>query len=766
MLLGSGRSSRPTRSRRPPSAPARRSPRSTGSAAPQPAIAGPTVDFTNFFSNRGVLVGTADPAEQAGAARVRRHLPGRGARACGRLDQRARRRPSRGPPQQTTLDASPSTFAAAEPEPHLQRLLLRQRRRRRGRLRPRRRSPHRSARTRRGAVGRTSAVGDFEDVKLTGADGLIGARAGQTAGFYVKLISLAPDGSQFKLYFTSRRARRSRRCNALPAGGPAGRLEKYIADNFPTMAAGDFAPLEAGVIDEDTYVEQGRDLERTYSLARHQLHPRHAPARHRPRDGRLPVHRRGLAPVPGRCCRRPTSDGNPNPYFDDLDATTQCPGRPPVADPRGIHPQRLPRRRREARRSAASLMGGEPDDVRRLRPRLRAAVVRGQRRRRSLRRRSGIAARRAASSQLPRRAGRRRRDDIAKAAGPAARSRSTSTWPAASRRRPTASAAELRRGPNGDRRRLPEPDRPGATRAQQVVAQDHEQGGAAQRRRHRLAAPEPQRRRRRRAPAAVPVRRGDAGPARSRSRSSSASTATCRTWSTSTHNINMHGDVRRGRTRHQAQRTPVADLRAIDIAPTLAFLMGIPGPQNARGRILYEIVEGGDDLKEVTILDISDYHGQLVPLAEAADNLVGDGLSTRPSRSAARRSSSSGSTSTGAEAARTASIDDRRRRLVRRRDAADLGLLRRQADDRDHEHDGHRHRRPRQPQLRPGSGYLRNELIPLADFPYVSANVVDPNGQDAGRVVARRTSSTSSAACKVGFVGFTNEDTPELVFPG
>src|SRR5215211_3321314 len=31
-------------------------------------IAGPTVDFTNFFSNRGVLVGAADATEQAGSA--------------------------------------------------------------------------------------------------------------------------------------------------------------------------------------------------------------------------------------------------------------------------------------------------------------------------------------------------------------------------------------------------------------------------------------------------------------------------------------------------------------------------------------------------------------------------------------------------------------------------------------------------------------------------------------------------------------------------
>ena len=50
---------------------------------------------------------------------------------------------------------------------------------------------------------------------------------------------------------------------------------------------------------------------------------------------------------------------------------------------------------------------------------------------------------------------------------------------------------------------------------------------------------------------------------------------------------------------------------------TLAFLMDIPGPQNARGRILFDIVEHAEDLQEVTILSVSDYHGQLIPLTEA-----------------------------------------------------------------------------------------------------------------------------------------------------
>ena len=102
-------------------------------------------------------------------------------------------------------------------------------------------------------VGKTGAapsvdlkVGDFMPVKLTGADGLIGARAGQTVGHYIKLISLAPNLSNFKLYDTSLAraiATCGAVCNGLPAGGAGeDRLEKYIADNLLPWAAADFAP--------------------------------------------------------------------------------------------------------------------------------------------------------------------------------------------------------------------------------------------------------------------------------------------------------------------------------------------------------------------------------------------------------------------------------------------------------------------------------------------------------------------------------------------
>ena len=148
----------------------------------------------------------------------------------------------------------------------------------------------------------------------------------------------------------------------------------------------------------------------------------------------------------------------------------------------------------------------------------------------------------------------------------------------------------------------------------------------------------------------------------------------------------------------------VRDLRAVDIAPTLSLLMGIPGPQNARGAILYDILKDGDGLQEVTIIDVSDWHAQLTPLAEAADNL------------AVNPTFSTGGAAFyktwfdiyEAEAARSGSEVEgpggHGWRFVRWRNASDLELLRRQTHAADHGDDGHRHRCHRQPQLRSWAG--------------------------------------------------------------
>ena len=98
---------------------------------------------------------------------------------------------------------------------------------------------------------RDLTAGEWADIKVT----LTGARAGQTAGFYVKAIEIAPDLSKFRVYFTSI-ARVNATYNALGAAGSAA-FEETLAHDFPTSTAADFAPLEALIVDEDTYVEQG-----------------------------------------------------------------------------------------------------------------------------------------------------------------------------------------------------------------------------------------------------------------------------------------------------------------------------------------------------------------------------------------------------------------------------------------------------------------------------------------------------------------------------
>ncbi len=232
-------------------------------------IAGPTVDFTNFFSTRGVLAAPVNPTEQAGAAafgisyQVATFAAATGWSNVPAGDPAA-------PAQQTLLTVA-TTFGAQNPtrlyDVYVYDSVVD------GTAAYDRAILVRSAAAKDGNQKSVDlAVGDFKEIKLTGADGLIGARAGQTAGFYTKLISLAPDLSSFKIYFTSVErviaTCSTAACNALPAGGAGeSRLEKYIAENFPTAVSADFAPLEARIIDEATYVQQGRDLEKAYGDA-------------------------------------------------------------------------------------------------------------------------------------------------------------------------------------------------------------------------------------------------------------------------------------------------------------------------------------------------------------------------------------------------------------------------------------------------------------------------------------------------------------------
>ncbi|HXF98008.1 MAG TPA: 5'-nucleotidase C-terminal domain-containing protein [Gaiellaceae bacterium] len=225
-------------------------------------------------------------------------------------------------------------------------------------------------------------------------------------------------------------------------------------------------------------------------------------------------------------------------------------------------------------------------------------------------------------------------------------------------------------------------------------------------------------------------------------------------------NVNMHGTFIAAGPGIRRQG-PVPGVRAIDVAPTIAFLMGIPGPHNARGKILYRLTEGQGRYKEITFLDISDYHGQLVPLTEAADNVGGPGASN-PSfaiggaaflktwfdayraEAAKDHFTVAAGDSVGATPPISSFFGDKPTIEL-------MNLMGFSADGLgNHNFDK-------------GQQYLRTELIPLATFPYVSANVVGPNGRTPPEWKPSVTFNVEGG--KLGLVGFTNEDAPSLVFP-
>jgi 2',3'-cyclic-nucleotide 2'-phosphodiesterase (5'-nucleotidase family)/predicted AlkP superfamily pyrophosphatase or phosphodiesterase len=98
------------------------------------------------------------------------------------------------------------------------------------------------------------AEGGWADVKVQ-VDG--GPLDGLTAGFLVKVETLEPDLSQVRLFHTSV----TRAIASWPSwpgeAGFSGDFAEFVAQRFPTSTAADFAVLEAGIVSEETYVQQG-----------------------------------------------------------------------------------------------------------------------------------------------------------------------------------------------------------------------------------------------------------------------------------------------------------------------------------------------------------------------------------------------------------------------------------------------------------------------------------------------------------------------------
>ena len=101
----------------------------------------------------------------------------------------------------------------------------------------------------------TLREGKWADVKVKISGG---ALDGKTAGMLVKVERLAPDLSEVRLFHTS--VSRAIASWATWPGEPGftGDFAEYLAQEFPTSTAADFAILEAGIVSEETYVEQGQ----------------------------------------------------------------------------------------------------------------------------------------------------------------------------------------------------------------------------------------------------------------------------------------------------------------------------------------------------------------------------------------------------------------------------------------------------------------------------------------------------------------------------
>jgi 2',3'-cyclic-nucleotide 2'-phosphodiesterase (5'-nucleotidase family)/predicted AlkP superfamily phosphohydrolase/phosphomutase len=712
-------------------------------------IAGPTVDFANFFSTRGVLTAPVIADEQAGAAafglsyQVAAFAPAAGWSNVPASDPAA-------PAMQTTLVIA-TTFGAVNPSrtydlylydsvtngtaayDHV--ILVR------------------SGAAKNGSLAAVNlAVGDFKEVKLSGADGLIGARSGQTAGFYAKLISLAPDLSSFKLYFTSVERVIAKcgtaACAALPAGGAGeDRLEKYIADNLPTYVAADFAPMEGRIIDEDTYVQQGRDLEKVYGDAvlnyiLGTLQPNTDVAFvGYPVTDEFSHQFMGLV--------TPTDiDGNPNPYYDDLDGNGVKDNR--IAIREGFISSAYTTADTKLAR-ARQLLGGNPTTF--------ASSDHGF-----------------APQWYAVNAGKILSDAGLQGAEQSSNCRSAASGTTQAKACWAGGTVQIYinlagRDPGGvvsaanyetvrnqiiaAFQNLTDPSHPGATLITAVLKKEQLRNVDGSDSLH-------------------PTRSGDVVVVLRPPYQFDAPTPGQRIAFSQffgqhgylpnlvdlAHNVNMHGTFVASGPGVRKQ-DPVAGIRAIDLAPTIAFLLGIPGPQNARGKILYQLLKDPGRYTEFTILDISDYHGQLIPLSETADNLatagavnptvaIGGSAFLKPWFDAYRAEATGGSITiaagdtVGATPPISSFFGDTP--TIELMNAMGIGA------------DGlGNHNFDR------GQAYLRNTLIPLANYPHLSANVVDANGKTPPEWSPSKVFNISGA--KLGLIGFTNDDAPSLVSP-
>ena len=740
-----------------------------GSRNIDPPLRGPVVDFRSFFSDRGVLVNYDLPGQPAlsnqfGVTYQRVNLT----TATGWSGVPTSYSPAREQRLKVTNTAFPATAnvdrffdlyiydSTNDGQVNYDRVLV---------------VPAEGGKN--GALASANmARGEWDEIKLQ----LTGPRAGQTAGFYVKLIDLSPDASQFRLYYTSiARVNASYTgCTATPTC--AADFEETLARNFPTSTAADFAPLEAEIVDEETYVQQGLmwgDAHWAYM--------------------RYIVNDLGVKPdlfLVGNpvtdefshqfmgLVTRTDIDGRPNPYYDDLNADGTKDNR--VRAREGFirsayrEADQTLKLARQLVRNATTFVSSDHGFAPQWMAINAGKVIQD----------AGLATAESISNCRVASADTSQRVKACWAGGTAQiYLRRDGRDPAISGRPAGYNATQyeqVRQQIKAAFLGLTDPANPGSQVIDRVLMKEELRNVGGSDSLH-------------------PSRSGDVVViARPPYQFDAAEPGRTIAFShffgqhgyapdlvNIARNVNMHGTffasgpaIAKGKS--------IRNVRAIDVAPTVAFLMRIPGPQNARGRILLELLPtpkppkrrtgggtGGDltgraagprDLKEITVLNISDYHGQLTPLAEAADNVTGTGTINqtyeiggaaflKPWFGVYRREARNGHvTLTGGDAIGatppiSSFFGDKPTIEAMNKMGFNLDGLGNHNFDR-------------------GQQYFRDEIVPLARFRYLSANVTQAgqNPPEWGKSKVF-TFGKGKARVRVAFVGFTNEDAPTLVRP-
>ena len=595
--------------------------------------------------------------------------------------------------------------------------------------------------------------GEWADAKVTIAGGPL---AGLTAGFYVKAIDLAGDLSKFRLYFTSVQ-RANATYNALGDAGSAAFAETLNSE-FPTSTAADFAPLEAGIVDEDTYIEQGlmwKDAHWAY--LEYILGP--APSGLGVKPDLLLVG----TPVTDEfqhqflgLVTRTDIDGNPNPYFDDLTNDDVPDGRVAIREGyiRSAYEEAdatldLARdlMSKKANVFVSSDHGFAPQwyavNV------SKVLVDLGLQEREQ----SGNC-RKAANDPGTTTPG----DTLAKechAGGTsqiyinlAGRDPATGNTPQV----PADQYEAVRNQIIAAFENLDDPNLPGQQQVVDRVFKKEELRDVDG------------------SDSLHPNRSGDVvvvfrPPYQTDAQTPGQLVAFSQFFGQHGYlpglvnlkrNVNMHAtfiaagpDIR--------SRNPVKGVRAVDLAPTIAYLMDIPEPQNARGKVLLDVIKGGNRIYELQILDISDYHGQLVPLSEAADSFgpsfaIGGSAFLKPwfdefrGEAPGKIVTLTAGDAIGATPPISAFFGDKPTIEMMNLMGFDFDGLGNHNFDR-------------------GEQYFRNEIVPLADFEYLSANIVDDDG-DTPAEWSKSSIVQIEPGLRFALVGFSNPDIPELTKPG